>query len=235
MAKTPKTKKIEPVKFCCEFCNSSFVTERSLISHSCEKKRRWFCKEEKYPMMGFRAYQRFYELAMRAKTPKSQEDFINSKHYSGFVRFGKYLVDIHAIEPLGFVDFLIKTNIKLDDWTKPRPYEIWIRELGKKESYEKAIERSLHTMEGWAENTGNCITDFFRMVSPQLATGLIKIGKISPWLLFISGEPLLVRMSKEQIEIIQELIDPHFWSVKFKENAEEVKEIKNCMKEVGFD
>lgn len=236
MARKPKTKevKVEPIRHKCDFCKKDFASEKTLIAHTCEKKRRWLWKDEKYATMGFRAYQLFYEISMKSKKPKTQEDFIESQYYTAFIRFGKYLVDINAIDPIGFTDFLVRTNVRLDDWCSPRPYEIWIRELGKKEHPDRALERNILLMEQWARETGEDWTDFFRHVSTPLATRWIKTGRLSPWLLFTVGQDLIERLSDEQLVLIQELLDSNFWSKKFETYAEEVRSIKFNLRSVGI-
>jgi len=225
--------KAEPIKHQCEFCKKSFSAEKTLFSHTCEKKRRWMWKDEKYAMLGFRAYQIFYDIAQRSKKQKTQEDFINSQYYLGFTKFGRYLQSINAIEPYGFVEFLIRSNIKLDDWSTPRAYEIWVRELGKKEHPMKAYERNVLLMEQWAKETGNEWTDFFRLVNPQLATKWIVGGRISPWLLYSVGDSLVERLSDEQLNMVKELIEPNFWFKKFDQYEEEVSIIREEMRSVG--
>lgn len=235
MARKPKTKevKVEPIRHTCEFCKRDFSTEKTLIAHACEKKRRWLWKDEKYATMGFRAYQLFYEVSMKSKKVKTQEDFIDSQYYIAFTKFGKHLVDINAIEPIGFVEFLIRTNVRLDDWCLPRPYEIWVRELGRKEHPDKALERNILLMEQWSRETGEEWTDFFRKVNPQLATKWIKTGRLSPWLLFTVGDALIERLSDEQLVLVQDLLDPGFWFKKFDTFEEEVRSIKFNLRSVG--
>lgn len=235
MARKPKTKevKVEPIRHTCEFCKRDFSTEKTLIAHACEKKRRWLWKDEKYATMGFRAYQLFYEVGMKYKKVKTQEDFIDSQYYSAFIKFGKHLVDINAIDPIGFTEFLIRTNVRLDDWTLPRPYEIWVRELGRKEHPDRALERNILLMEQWSRETGEEWTDFFRKVNPQLATKWIKTGRLSPWLLFTVGDQLVERLSDEQLVLVQELLEPGFWFKKFDTFEDEVRSIKFNLRSVG--
>lgn len=233
MTATKRKSKPEAISHKCDFCKKSFVTERSLIAHSCEKKQRWLWKDEKYSMMAFRAYQLFYQIAQRSKKPKTQEDFINSNYYLGFIKFGKYLMDINAIEPVGFIEFLIRSDTKLADWANPRVYEIWIRELSKKEHPMKAYERNVLLMEQWARETGEDWIDFFRLVNPQLATKWIKSGRLSPWLLYTVGESLIERLSDEQLAMVKELIEPDMWFKKFELYEEELKIIRTELRAVG--
>jgi hypothetical protein len=226
---------VPPTKPQCEYCGKEFQLERTLMNHTCEKKRRWLWKDEKYAMLGFRAYQRFYEKSLRSKTPKSVQDFIDSRYYLGFTKFGKFIQDINAVDPMGFVDFLIKAEVKLDDWCTAPPYESFTREMAKKETFERALERSILLMEQWArdEGDGAVWTDFFRKVSPGVATKWIRSGRVSPWLLYTVGDDLLDRMSNEQMMLIKEWIDPGFWPAKLQLHKEEVKLIVSTLREAG--
>ncbi|MNV07710.1 hypothetical protein D3C71_981540 [compost metagenome] len=115
----------------------------------------------------------------------------------------------------------------------PRPYEIWVRELGRKEHPDKALERNILLMEQWSRETGEEWTDFFRKVNPQLATKWIKTGRLSPWLLFTVGDELIERLSDEQLVLVQDLLDPGFWFKKFDTFEEEVRSIKFNLRSVG--
>lgn len=221
--------------FACEYCKKEFTDERYLIAHSCEKKRRYFWKDEKYIKLGFFAYQKFYSYAMKTKKPKTYPDFAESKYFTSFTKFGKHILDINAIEPEGFIDFVIKHNIKIGDWCKDYVYETWIRELGKKESPDRALERSIMLMTQWSIDTGKPWIDFFREVNTILATNWIKSGRISPWLIYTGfGDPLLSRMSDEQLVMVSEVIDPVFWAKKISLNKSDVENFKSILKEAGL-
>lgn len=218
----------------CEFCKKTFVRESSFMVHMCERKRRWLWKDEKYIKLGFYAYQKFYTISMRVKKPKTYEDFMDSKYFTSFTKFGRHLQNINAIEPEAFVEFLIKGQVKIEDWTADWAYETWVRELAKKESPEKAIERNILLMEQWSRETGEPWYDFFRRVATPLATKWIRTGRISPWILYAGvGEQLFDRMSDEQLALVKEWINPIYWQSKIRDHKEEVDFIKTVLKEAG--
>ncbi len=222
------------VEYVCEFCKKPFKQERTLVVHVCDKKRRWLHKDERYSRMGLHAYQKFYALSMRAKTPKSFEEFMHSKYYASFIKFGKHLLHINALQPEGFVEFLIKAEVKIDDWTADWAYETWVRELSKRESPNAAITRSIQLMEQWSRENDEPWQDFFRKVSPAQATRLIRTGRLSPWLLYAGvGDHLFDRMSDEQLELVKEWINPMYWTMKIRDNKQEVDDIKAILKEAG--
>lgn len=230
---SPKTNVAPKPK--CEFCKKEFASERTLFAHACEKKRRWMWRDEKYVRFGLIAFQKFYTQVMRAKTVKSFDEFMNSPYYTAFTKFGRHLLNINAIDPEGFIDFLLKKEkLKLDDWCNDSYYAEWVREVTRKESSERAIERNILLMEQWSREYGEPWQDFFRKISPQLATRWIATGRISPWLLYTSvGQQLLDRLSDEQLTMVKELINPIYWKDKFQQNREEIKYVEQVLTDAG--
>jgi len=238
--KPKRTKKVKVVlpppepTFPCEFCKKELKTERSLIAHSCEKKRRWLWRDDKNIRIGFMAFQLFYKLSVRTKKEKTYAEFMDSRYFSAFAKFGRYIENINAIEVHGFVEMLIKNNIKLDDWTNDIWYESWTRELAKKEPPMKAVERNILLMEQWGREYNENWVDFFRKVPTTQATTWIRKGRISPWLLYCGvGQPLFDRMSDEQLGMVKEWINPMFWTAKLRDNKSDVEEIKQILQEAG--
>lgn len=232
-AKKKAPKEVVP-EIKCEFCKKVFVKENALLAHSCEHKRRWLWKDEKYIRFGFRCFQKFYEISMRVKKAKTYEDFMYSSYFTAFTSFGRYILEINAIEPEGFVEYLIKEQVQLKDWSNVTWYERWVRELAKKEEPQKAVERNILLMEQWARDTGEPWQDFFRKVSPSLATRWIQTGRISPWLLYSdSGNQLFERLSDEQLMLVKEWINPFFWGDKVQRHKTDMDFIKILLKEAG--
>ena len=98
--------------------------------------------DAKYVRLGHIAYNRFYKLTQGIKTKdKSYEEFSKSKYYTAFTKFGRHILDINAIDPEKFIDFVINNSVHLDKWCSDAVYETYIRELNKKETAERAIER----------------------------------------------------------------------------------------------
>lgn len=220
--------------FDCEFCKKSFTRESSLINHMCERKRRWLWRDERYIRIGFMAFQKFYQLSLKSKKLKTYEEFMESKYFTAFTKFGRHIENIVAIDPNGFTEFLIKGNVKLDDWVNEIWYESWTRELAKKEDPMKAVERNILLMEQWGREYDENWVDFFRKVPPSQATLWIRKGRISPWLLYSGvGQPLFDRMSDEQLGLVKEWINPMFWLSKIRDNQEEVEQIRQILTEAG--
>lgn len=220
----------------CIYCGKEFKKESTIISHMCEKKKRWMWKDEKYVILAFMAYRRFYEVNMNSKKKRTYEDFVESKFYNGFTDFTSNLLKKdHIIDPSGFIDFLLKSGIPLSKWSNDIIYEEWVRELSKRESPEKAMERMILVMEQWANNHDDHWTNFFKNISTGLAVHYLRIGKISPWILYTADTAILLleRFTEEQIGMIEQYIDPKFWSHKIEEYNAEVNNIKEILRDAG--
>jgi hypothetical protein len=112
----------------------------------CEQKRRVLQKDEKRVQMGFFAYNRFYQLTQAAKKQKPYSDFCKSAYYNAFVKFGSFVNNVNPLYPERFIDFVVKSGIKLDHWCRDDLYDKYLSDLIKIEPVESAIERSLQYM-----------------------------------------------------------------------------------------
>src|SRR5271154_3563229 len=113
--------------FECEFCPKTFTKESSLMAHSCTKKMRWLDKDNKNVIMGFTAWKRFYQLTKASGKTKTYKDFVDSKYYNDFVNFGRWMNDGAILQPNAYVDYVIRGNFKLKDWTKNSIYDTYVR------------------------------------------------------------------------------------------------------------
>jgi hypothetical protein len=197
----------------------------------CSQKRRFVDKDLSHVRLGFRTYQKFYEMNMQNAKTKTYEEFATSKYYAGFVKFGRKMVNEELLEPENYAEYLIRESVKLSDWTKDSVYDIYLKQLIKKEPAQRGIVRSIKCMESWAVEKDKQWHNYFREVSPQLAIHHIRGGKISPWLVFLSesGQNLWANFNEEQINLIKDIADPNFWRTIFLKNQEEVKLVQDIV------
>lgn len=221
-------------QFPCGFCSKVFQREGSLHVHMCVGKQRNAAKNEQPVRMAFRIWLRFYQLTTR-NSKKTWDDFIRSRYYNDFLKVGKYVVEINPVRTPEFIDFLINSGLPVMKWTNKAVYETYIRELSKKETPGVAVERSITIMEQWAGASGEQWFDFFRKVGPAQATMWITTGRLSPWVLYISkgSIELFNRMSPEQLGLIQNTIDPAFWTIKLDKHKEDVSYLRELLDEAG--
>jgi hypothetical protein len=201
--------------------------------HICEQKRRHLSKTEKHVQAGLLTYQRFYDITQKGKSKKTFDDFASSPYYTAFIKFGSFLVNTAPIHPERFIDFVVKSGIKLDHWCRDEIYETYIIDLIKSEPSESAVQRSIKTMMDWADSNNSVWEHYFQYVNLNRATHDIKEGLVSPWLVLNtkSGKEMLKKMNDEQLEIISSTIDPTFWVRKFKALPADIELVKDIVRE----
>ena len=216
----------------CEHCGKLFAKEKTLVVHICEQKRRYLSKNEKHVQAGFLTYQRFYELTQKSKE-KTFEEFATSPYYTAFVKFGSFVVNTSPIYPDRFIDYVIKSGVKLDHWCRDALYDQYLTELIKIEPADGAIQRTVQTMMEWADENSSSWEHYFAYVNLNRATHDIKEGLISPWILLNSkeGKGMLQRMNDEQLNIIGTVVDPQFWIRRFKSLPADTELVKDVIKE----
>jgi len=219
--------------YVCKYCNRGYTRESTLHTHVCEQKRRSLAQHEKHVVIGFDTYNRFYKRTQNMKHSKTYDDFIKSPYYNAFVKFGSFVNNVNPLYPNHFIDYVINSGVKLDHWCRDELYDKYVLELIKTENVETALERSINHMMSWAKSTDSTWNQYFSCVSLPRATYDIKDGKISPWLILHSksGKSLLQNMNDEQLIIISNVINPPYWSNKFKLLPADVELVKQVIKE----
>jgi hypothetical protein len=205
----------------------------------CEPKRRWQQQNETGVQLGFKSYLRFYEITQGSAKLKTYEDFASSSFYLAFVKYGRHLIAIKAVNTGSFTEWLIKNNKKLDHWCKDALYLEWLHQYLKKESVQDALERALNEMQTYADSDSilqNNFTNYFKLGSGNRIVHHISNGRISPWIVYNSdsGVKWLSDLTKEQLGIIMEWIDPEFWQKKFKDYAADAEWVKDILQKAGL-
>ena len=220
----------------CGYCNKEFTREKTLSVHVCEPKRRHLSKNEKHVQLALLTYQRFYEISQKQKN-KTFDDFVSSPYYNAFVKFGSFMSNANPIYPEKFIDFVIKSGVKLDHWCRDELYDTFLAEIIKIEPADGAIQRTIQTMMDWADDKEAAWNHYFSYVNLNRATHDIKEGKISPWMLLQSraGKEMLKNMNDEQLAIVGDIINPQFWLSKFKKLPADVALVKDVIKEAKID
>jgi len=225
--------------FKCRYCDKEYRKESTLAAHLCENKRRWQQEKEIGVQFGLQAYLRFFELTQGSAKLKSYSDFVDSPYYSAFVKFGRHMVAIRAVNPRMFIEYVIKENKKLDHWTHEKVYLEYLHAYMKKEAVQDALERALLEMQDYADEhpeLKNGFSDYFRYGSSNRICYHISNGRISPWIVFncASGVGFLESLTEEQISMVMPWIDPEYWQRKFTDYVADTEWVKLILKEANL-
>lgn len=223
-------------EFVCQYCHKPFRKESTLAVHMCEKKRRWNNKNTKASLLGLRTYIKFYKYSTDSKKEKTFEDFVESPYYSAFVKFGTYCLRTRCIKMEHFIEWVIRSGIKLDKWGTDATYTKYLDEVLKKESVLDAIERAMEYSLEWAEEKDMRPEDILRYGSTSRICHAIVTGKLSPWVIYhsSSGQEFLDKLNEEQMHMVWDTIDPEYWQKVFHKKYDDVKMSQEVLNEAGW-
>jgi len=222
----------------CKYCEKEYRRESTLAAHMCETKRRYQQEKEVGVQFGFQAYLRFYEMTQGSAKMKNYEDFVKSPYYSAFVKFGRHMISIRAVNPKMFIEWVLKENKKLDRWCQESVYNEFLTQYIRKEAVQDALERALTEIQDYVDETEGIagLKDYFRYGNTNRIISHINNGRVSPWIVFNceSGVEFLDKLNEEQIALIIETIDPTHWQRKFVDYLADTEWVKSILKEAGL-
>jgi hypothetical protein len=224
------------MKYTCQYCRKDFIKEASLAVHSCEPRRRRQEKDETGVRLGFQAYIKFYEFTQGSAKLKTFDDFADSPYYKAFVKFGRYCVDIKAINPARFTEWVLKQNKKLDHWAKDSVYTEYLQDYLRVENVNDALARAIEFGMDWEEKSGHPAHDCLRFGNNNAMAYAISAGRISPWIIYNceSGQKFLSELDETQIAMVWPYIDADFWMRKFKDHPADQEYAKDILQKAGW-
>jgi hypothetical protein len=222
--------------YICQYCKKNFIKESSLAIHSCEPRRRRQEQNERGVQLGLQAYLKFYELTQGTAQLKTFDDFAKSPYYRAFVKFGRYCVNIRAINPARFIEWVLKQNKKIDHWCTDSIYTEYLLDYLRVEHVNDALVRSIEFGISWQEQTTNPAHDCLRYGNSNAMCHAITTGRISPWIIYNSesGQKFLSELTSEQVAMIWSYIDADFWMRKFKDYPADQEYVKDILKKAGW-
>lgn len=203
----------------CDYCAREFRREGTLESHVCEQRRRFQARKTPVVQMALQSFQRFYQMLQPSHSAKTWEDFDHSNYYNAFVRFAQYMVDVRCVNTVAYTEYLLKKNIKQDNWHRDSTYEQFLKYWVKVENPVDSLIRSLDTAQEWADKNGSVQTHYFRYAGDNQVCFDIVRGRMTAWCIMCShtGQDWLAALPPHQLKIVYEWIDPDFWGKRLTE------------------
>ena len=224
------------MSYVCEYCKKEFAKETSIAVHMCEPKRRRMQKDEPGVRLGFQAYIKFYETMQGSAKNKTHDDFCESAYYKAFVKFGRYCVNTHVINPPQFMNWLLKNSKKIDRWCSDQIYTEYLIQHLLVEAVDDALKRAIEHSMRWEEVTGHPAKDMLRYGNANALCYDITAGRISPWVIYnsASGVEFLGNLSTEQVAIVWPYINSDAWHKKFSNYPADQEFVKDILTTAGW-
>lgn len=222
--------------YVCKYCEKGFKRERTLAVHVCEQKRRHMSKDDKGVALGFHTYNKFYQHAQGDHMHKTYEEFAQSPYYTAFVKFGNYCLKTKCIKIERFIDWVVASGIKLDQWATDATYTKFLEKILKTENVNDALTRAIEYSIEWGEEKQMKPEDVLRYGSENRLCHAIVTGKLSPWVIYqsASGQEFLGKLNSEQMQIIWDVIDPDYWADVFEVKPSDTSYVQEMLKNAGW-
>lgn len=221
-------------EFPCQWCNKTFSKETILINHFCEQRRRHNQKDTPYGRYGFKAYSAI-KKSMQSKTVLTEEEFRQCDFYLACMRWARYVIDSKCLKPFVYLDWLLKNNIPIDQWTNDTIYTRWTQFYTLDEDPWIAFERGMETIVNWGATQGKDVSEYFKQVNGVVLTDVQNV-KISGWMIYCSksGKNWLSSLENGDLELVWPWLNASKWNIKLEKYKDVMEDISTICDEAGL-
>ena len=120
-------------------------------------------------------------------------------------------------------------------WTNDEIYTSYIEFLDHKVPPMEQVSMSIQTLLAYADKREIDIADVFEHLEPMDIIHMVRVRKLSPWLLLFSKkfkQMFKERLTPEQKIILETLIRPDFWAKRFEDHPNIIEKVKECVEEL---
>lgn len=220
--------------YVCKFCHRNFVREQAYIDHECKQMKR--DSELKSPI-GQAAWTYYHSwMRQKNKAAPSTTAFKDSKYFRTFINFATFVQRVQLPLPDKFIWLMVKRDFPPTMWTSDAVYAIYLEFLDTKMPPIDQAKQSIKTLLDYTDRHEVEPSTFFETINPNELIQLIRLRKLSPWLLLLSKKfaQLFTSLNEEQQTIIETFIKPDVWAEKKVQCKNDIETIKIYIKELGI-
>jgi hypothetical protein len=181
----------------------------------------------------------YYQLWMRLqqRTPPPASTFIDSKYFRTFCTFAQHAMKVQLPYPDRFIRLMIEKKLPPTLWASDEVYSLFLEYIDRVSTPLEQAKLSIDTLLGVATKYDVDISEVLDVVTVNEVLHLIRLRKLSPWLLLFC--PSFKKMyaekaSPEQRMIIDTVIRVEYWQEKFSQHIEDTRSIRQYVVELGL-
>lgn len=224
----------DPIIYECKYCGKQYKYFRYFEQHSCREKTRLLIHGTIEGQIAYSLYERW--LKLRHGATADPNIFMVSRYYIPLLRFAKYYKNIKGLPNLDdFLLLMIKLDILPNCWYSEKILSYYFTEL-EKSSPNIKIKNSYETIVKYCNINDIDTSAFFDILEFDELVSMIKLSKISPWILLNSKKFIrwLSTLPWEQQYLMDNIIDANKWSQIFKNDPHSLEFAKICVTELNI-
>jgi hypothetical protein len=188
--------------------------------------------------LGLAAYECYSEwLRMFRGSPASKQTFIDSKYYNSFINFVKFCRKMNIPDRMAFIKLAAGLKLSPSSWVSDDFYLYYIEHIDTILTPDQQASISVDTLFELTRIFECEMDEVFEHLSPADVLTMVQSRKLSPWILLVSKkffEFMKHKTTQEQRILIQTVINPDAWKVKFQKNPKTVQKMKRYVEEMGL-
>lgn len=228
-----KSRRTTEAEWRCGYCAKTFATEDGFMNHACQVRDRL---DELRSVIGQAAYLYYSEwMKCYKRKPPSAETFSTSRYYRSFVNFAEHVKKLNIPDIGFFIKLMSEKDISPMLWRRDQCYTLYLQHFDKNIDPIEQVALSIETLIDISEKENVALTEVFVHIGVRTIMELIRLRKLTPWLLFCSKSfgLFLKTLTEEEMHELMRLINPTYWQEKLQLNPEVVDDIKKITEEMG--
>ena len=190
------------------------------MKHRCKDMER---AETIQSVRGQGAYQ-YYSLWMKGNNRKvpTIETFTGSAFFTSFVKFYDYVNKLRIPSPEKYIALMNKKKFQPSLWCRDECYSMYLEWTDRCSDPMDQAQITVNTLFKITDSAGVPITEVFSVLHPREVTELIRLRKMSPWLLLCSAQfkTFLNGMDELDKQEMMAVVGFGYWADKFQKNPE---------------
>ncbi len=227
---------ISKVTHTCKWCHKVYLRENAYMAHECKQMKR---EAELKTPIGQAAFD-YYQTWMREKKRHSfsPASFLASNYFRTFINFVNFTKQVKLPLPDKFIKLMVQRDYPPTMWINDEVYSQYIGFLDSNIDPMDQVALSIQTLLAYTDKVDIDICDVFEAINPNELIQMVRIRRVSPWLLLFSQkfkQMWVDRLSDEQQSIMESLIQPEYWGDRLSQNTVTTKDqIKKYVSELGI-
>lgn len=220
--------------FECTYCHKTYTQEDKFLKHRCKTMERI---EDQNTIIGQTAYKQYcLWMKLYKRNEPKLETFLQSKFYGTFMKFAEYTIQLKLPDVEMFIKLMIDKDFSPFLWMNDKVYVMYLEHLDRRSTPIKQASITCTTLINLADDYNLDVSEVFSIVTVSEVLQLLRERKLSPWILLTSNKfkQFLISSTPEEQKLLEDLIRPVYWKVKFANNPTAVQTMKQIVAELGI-